>query len=387
MTRFLRLAVVLLFSPMAGAQPAPAGSRAEVEATLAAMTRAVLAADREAFLSFIPTDDRFFHTEWAHWADQLEKYRPEEFSLTIGDGEATFGPDRAEFPLVMSWRITTGPATSWGAGGKRRTVEFPPVIFTREDPDGDGPLPAAWRFRGERWERLEGDGFGVWYLPGSEKVAKEVAEAFPVARRHDDALFDVSPPPQVLKLFTSMDHLKATVYLNMPDDYLGGWSESGESVKFMTTYTRGVRGWTAAYAHEYGHVCTWELGPHAPRLPWWVQEGVAEMAAMKFRSGARERLDRQMRADAERGRLTPWEELSDYLTTKPPLKIRAYTQGNHMVVYLTDRFGDEARRRWLRLMARDGRPLDEATREALGVSFEDLDRDWRESLRQPAATP
>jgi hypothetical protein len=53
----------------------------------------------------------------------------------------------------------------------------------------------------------------------------EIAAAFPVARAHDEDEFQVHPVPQVLKLYTSMDHLRATVYLNMPDHYLGGWSE------------------------------------------------------------------------------------------------------------------------------------------------------------------
>jgi hypothetical protein len=347
------------------------------------MSRAVLAADEPAFLSRVATDDHLFATEWKHWADSLKAAAPAEFSLAIGEGMSSFTDARAEFPLVMTWRITTGPKESWGAGGEERTATFPSVIFTKDDPDGAGPLPPRWIFRGEKWERLERDGFVVCYLPGSEAVAEEVAQAFPVARDHDNEGFGVKPPPQVLKLYVSMDHLKASVFPNMPDRVLGGWSEPGESIKFMTTYTHGVKSWTNAYAHEYGHVCTWEMVSGTRHMPWWVEEGVAELAAQEYRPGYWERLDTSVRKAAADGTLAAWDDLSDYLNTKPNLKRAAYTQGHHMVGYISNRWDREGRNRWLRLMA-SGSTLDEATRQALGISFEQLDRDWRASLTSPA---
>lgn len=357
-----------------------ADGKDEIDSTLAAMSRAVLSADEPAFLSFIGQDDPLFATEWRHWADQLKDSKPAEFSLSIGEGPSTFTDTRAEFPLVMSWLITTGPKESWGAGGTTRTVTFPPVVFAKVDPDAEGPLPALWVFRGEKWERLDEAGFSVLYLPGSEAVAHDVARAFPVARDHDNEGFQVTPPPQVLKLYTSMDHLRATVYLNMPDAYLGGWSEPGESIKFMTTYTAGVPQWTNAYAHEYGHVCTWTVGPHAKDGPWWLEEGVAELAAQEYRPGYWDHLDHQMRNAAKLGQLAAWPDISNYLTTKPGLKHWAYLQGNHMVGYISVRWGREGRNRWLHSMIADGKSLDDATREILGMPFDQLDREWRQDL-------
>ncbi len=359
----------------------PAAIRSQVEATLAEMSRAALAADKDAFLSHVAQDDPFFATEWRHWAEQLPAAKPDEFALTIGDGPSVFDTTRAEFPLVMSWLITSGPKDSWGAGGAKRSVTFPPVVFTTEDP-GKRTLPAHWLFRGEKWERRECDGFVICYLPGSEKVVHEVFQAFPVARDHDNEGFQVHPRPQVLKLYASMAHLQASVYLNMPDHVLGGWSEKDESIKFMTTYTQGVRDWTKAYAHEYGHVCTWELGPLPRKLPWWAEEGVAELAAQEFRPGYWNQLDADMRRRSKEGRLAAWDDLSDYITTKPHLKHTAYVQGNHMVGYISQRWGREGRNAWLRSMAA-GTSLDEATHRCLGRSFEQLDREWRESLAKP----
>jgi len=64
---------------------------------------------------------------------------------------------------------------------------------------------------------------------------------------------------------------------------------------------------------------------------------------------------------------------------------QVYAQGHHMVSYVSDRFGRQGRNRWLREMAQ-GTSLNEATTKALGLSFAQLDKDWRESLK-PSAKP
>ena len=52
---------------------------------------------------------------------------------------------------------------------------------------------------------------------------------------------------------------------------------------------------------------------------------------------------------------------------------------NHMLKFITDSFGQTTRNNWVRTMAK-GASLDEATREVLGMSFEELDRRWHEAL-------
>jgi hypothetical protein len=365
-------------------QPADGGggtARAEVEAALARMSAAALAADVPGVLAGISHAEPTFVTEWRHWAEQLAKFRPEKFEMRVGEGDARFEPARAEFLLVMTWLITSGPKESWGAGGTERTVAFPTVVFTKDDPDGEGPLPAVWLYRGEKWTEIGGKGFTIRYIPGerAEAVAREVLEAFPLARDHDNKFFGVDPGPQILKLYTSMDHLKATVYINMPDPYLGGWSEPGESIKFLTSYGRDVPSWTNAYAHEYGHVCTWAMGPEAPKMPWWVAEGVAELAAEEFRPGDFRTLDARMRRKAATGTLVPWGEMADYVTAQQAVKMMAYWQGHHMLAFVTREWGPEKRNAWVRRMC-EGGTLQDATDQVLGVAFEELDTKWRESL-------
>src|SRR5262245_36417104 len=60
----------------------------------------------------------------------------------------------------------------------------------------------------------------------------------------------------------------------------------------------------------------------------------------------------------------------------------AYHQGHHMLGYISERWGREGRRNWLKAMGQ-GKSLDHATQNVLGVSFDELDKAWRKTLTEP----
>jgi hypothetical protein len=377
--------------------PTPADTRSEIDATLAAMSAAVRAGDKAAYLRHVDMRDPEFAAEQRHWADDLDRHTPPEFELEVldrpenADDDLAAGADQARMTLRMTYRASTGHAAA--ERGKRAVW---PAVFRRHDPDADGPEASRWLYAGEEWIEAHGEyaaadgtergSFSVKYLAGSEKVAEQVLLAFPPAKAHADAAFGISVTrPLEIKLYQSMEHLKAWVYLSMPDEVLGGWNEPGESIKFMADYTRGEERWRGAFAHEYGHVATWELGSSPKRIPWWMAEGAAELAAEAFTRNA-DRIHTMMLRHADRGTLCAWEELADYDKAEQRVKRMAYQQGQHLMAYVTARFGADARNAWLRAVA-NATPLDEATRDALGVGFGVLDVDWRRSLSDDQKQP
>jgi hypothetical protein len=393
-----RLPLVLL---SAVATPALADTRSEVDALLRTMQAAVLAADREAYLACVDTRDPEFATEQRHWADDLARHVPREFRLELRDDpdiaadDPVFADDTAQVTLRATYLSTTGHAAS----GTGKSASWR-ADLARLDPDGAGPLPARWLYAGEHWLRMEGTyptsdpakpgAFVVKYFPGSEAAARDVLAAFPGAKTHaDDELGVTVTRPLQIKLYQSMEHLKAWVYLSMPDEILGGWNEPGESIKFMDSYTRGEDRWRAALAHEYGHAATWELGPSPKALPWWMAEGIAELSAEHFTKSA-DRIHRLMLRLADRGQLCTWDEISDYDKAEQRVKRMAYNQGQHLMAFVTSTHGKPARNAWIAAVA-SATPLDDATRSALKISFDELDKAWRASLTpeqpQKAQTP
>lgn len=349
--------------------------RAGVLAACTRLSSAVAAGDADRYLESVDRANPFFEAEQLDWAKDIASRTPERFEFTpiFGIAPATRPDGSVEFTVRVSWTMpTTGPAN---VPERSTAVEFR-AMFTERD--------GSWRYAGEALEELKTSAAVIRYPKGHDDTARDIAAAFPRAKRHVDEGFGLAiDRVEQITLYDSRAVLQFTVYPSMfqTDTTLSGWSEPGQSIKFLTNYTRGQAGWTAAFAHEYGHVATWEIGPHAASMPWWVQEGVAELASEAFMaSWLRERPGRTVRELAAKGELPTWDRLSDYRTVEADLRLLPYLQGHHFIGWLSERRGRDARNRWLGLMARDGKPLDEATLEAFGEPFADLDLAWRRAV-------
>jgi hypothetical protein len=72
--------------------------------------------------------------------------------------------------------------------------------------------------------------------------------------------------------------------------------------------------------------------------------------------------------------------MADFRKTPQKWMMHVYKQGQHMLGYVSERFGREGRNAWLRAMAQ-GATLDDATQQVFKITFEQLDADWRASLK------
>lgn len=355
--------------------------RSAIEAMLSSMASAAVRGDAGAFLEHVDFVDPQFEREMRNMAKDLTLHTPKRVEFRLADDGTGM---RAENRVWAHISFTIDYDMPFDQNGRKLEGEprhvraaYPECEFRR---DADG----TWRYAGEVWQEIAGDGFVVRYLSDKSRgVADAVHRVFPIAKAHDDEGFGlVGTPSQhkrhVIKLYENMDHLKATVYLSMPDPVLGGWNESGESIKFMSSYANSDRAWTRAFAHEYAHVATWELGSRASELPWWVAEGVAELAAEKWDPPSQN--DRLIRALARRDGLVAWREIVSYHDARQAVKYLAYEQGHHLMGYVSDHFGRAARNTWI-ADAAGGQTIDDATQSALGLSFDELDRHWRETLK------
>lgn len=224
----------------------------------------------------------------------------------------------------------------------------------------------------------------VLFMPGLEQVAKRVIELLPEVRTHVDAgLGEHVPHEQVVKLYSRMDQLQASIYLSYADP-LGGWNEPGEAIKLLVRPNTPDSRLKPLLAHEYAHVVTFELGPEATNMPWWVLEGVAELASEDFGDRGK-RAALSVRQWAARDRLSDWASLSDFRSVPGDKHRYVYAQGHDMLAFVSARFGPVARNQWLRSLAQ-GTSIDSATRNAFNTPFAELDAAWRAGLK-PASEP
>ncbi|MCC6320720.1 MAG: hypothetical protein IT438_04705 [Phycisphaerales bacterium] len=436
--------------------------RPAIEQTLRAIEKTVLAGDIEGYLKHVATDDPIFLKEQQNWAADFKHHIPTAFKLSIvdppppppptppktaeapsststderkpgekqpdadadaddddHDGVQPFTCDDAEgvaiFELRMDWTMT-------GVGRRSRdldrTISYPVKFVRAKSVAADGA--PRWLYCGEVWaaindtpkpaaETPEADDDEpslprstspnrCLFFPGFEDVAKRIIEVLPEVRAHVDEGFE-NPIKHVqeIKIYPTMQHLQASIYLSYADG-LGGWNEPGESIKLLASNKSGKQQLRSLLAHEYGHVATFEYGPHASDMPWWILEGVAELSAEHFNAARREAgaknpdaapprgrggrgrdADAVVKGWARAGELAAWDDLTDFRTVKSSLGGHVYKQGQHMLGYISERFGRAKRNAWLKSMAQ-GAKLNDATQTVLGISFADLDAAWRATL-------
>ncbi|HRQ73851.1 MAG TPA: hypothetical protein PLU35_12565 [Phycisphaerales bacterium] len=361
---------ILLAAALVLVQPAPAArddATTAVPILLERMAEAVQIADAEGYLALIDPTEPEFAKEQENWAKDFVKRPAAAFAVELDGGLLVEidGGRAAIGTLTMRWRMPDRP---------ERTVRHP-ARFTRRD--------GAWLYAGEAWKRVaaaDGSNVALYLDDALRDVAASVVELLPEVREHVNAGFETPlDDVQVVKIYDEMEHLQASIFLSY-EDALGGWNEPGESIKILATPRSSARQLRVLLAHEYGHVVTFSMGDRATEIPWWVAEGAAELAAERYsgRSGS-EAVDRMIRQLAEQGGLAEWDQLSDFRNTRPEHGMLVYKQGQHMLGYVSGRFGRTARNQWIARMTR-GETLDEATQGALGMSFADLDREWRASL-------
>ena len=342
--------------------------RPQIMELLGNMAAAVGAADQAGYLSHVSRTDPVFFKEQQNWAKDLGRVAPERIEIALDDVALKVEPDGScTGVLSMNWRMP---------GKKDRSIEFPARFFRGE---------TGWLYAGERWNVLEGEHSRVMYEDEKLKdVAAAVIDVLPEVRKHVQEGFELTEDPtftnrvQEVKLYSSMKHLQHSIYLSY-SDALSGWNEPDEAIKILATPGMGKNSLRPLLGHEYGHVATFHLGPHATDMPWWILEGVAELSAERFERNSDTRVDRMVRMWAKSGELVDWDKLADFHGEAIQHQMNVYTQGHHMVSFVSTQFGRPGRNAWLRELSK-GTSLDDATKKTLGISFAELDRRWRESV-------
>lgn len=366
----LAAGVVLLLASAARGADDPA-IRIEINRVLDAMASACVAGDAEAYLQHVDASDSEFRYEQKYFANDARREPPEACTFSVDEEGFTVGEGTAEGTFKIAWNMP---------GKKPREVSFK-ARFVNDN--------GAWKYAGETWERLEAPaGKGkvlVMFDPGLDEVAAKTIEAFASVREKVEEGFelagdDIQTRTQKIKLYGTMKHLQASICLAY-EDGLSGWNEPNESIKLLTGRNSTASGLKRLLAHEFGHVATFELGPKANTMPWWVLEGVAEVAT-EMVGGSSDRLLRSMRRLAKEDKLAPFAEMADFHVVPDKYRGLVYSQGQAMVGYISEQFGRSGRNKWLRAMS-EGKTVDEATVFAFERPFADLDAQWRETLKQP----
>jgi len=315
------------------------------------------------YLACLAPADAATRTEQIYFANDLSIKPARSVSLIVESLVAGPREDIALGTMRWMWR--------YEAGEKAARREFEGYARFRR-------TEAGWLYEGPLWERLIEKDAQVWYMAGYEPAAKAAMSAFRKVKASVEATLRAAPAePHIIKLYRSPQELKFAIALSYNED-IDGWNEPGESIRLVTAKDKPESDFRALIAHEYGHVCTFALGPAANDMPWWTLEGIAELAAEPFAKDGIEHM-RGLREDSRKGTLVPLADLANMDTIRPENFGKVYTQGRGVVRHVLTTYGPTKLDAWLRAMA-NGQAYPAACVSVLGVSDAQLESAWRESL-------
>jgi hypothetical protein len=334
---------------------------AEVRALLAHMAAAVLAGDRDAYLALVDLSDPVFAIEHMRWADDWSSRSPvSAYSLELTD-------------LQLDNAVATGLVTvQWAFDPS--VVSEPSRITTFQARFTGGA--GSWRYAGEDWASAEGTHFVLRVAPGLEAVVPDITDVLPGI--YGDVTAEIGYEPSgtlEIKLYADANALVANTLLSLPT--IRGWNEPGEALKLV--HDPQGPPLSPTIAHELTHFVGFDrAGTQRSRMPWWLDEGIATYVASTIEGPAIDRLAQVIAWEAE-GELAPWDEMVVFEETPVELWEHVYPQGYAMAVFVTERFGAGPRNDWLAAMA-TAMDIDEATSAELGLTFGELDTQFRKWL-------
>lgn len=352
--------------------PADAIESIRVNQVISAMESAIAKADIGAYMALVDPSDAVFATEQRAWITDLQSHPVDDVEITIAWSEPVRlqSDGSAIAPIEIAWHVEGEELDRHFA----YQALFEPV----------GAVNGQWIFAGRAWDIFDGDTPGVRVY--SDYVHEELAYLCADRVEHlrdkiaENMGFDYSqtePKEVVVKVYPDMSSLQASIYLSYTDR-LSGWNEPGESIKILGRENYTTERLDPLLAHEIGHAVSFEFGPEINLAPWWTLEGIAEVASGLFRDSWESKNKRIVNL-AKKDDLREWSLLSDFRGEANNHAMYVYLQGWSMIDYIDRIHTIEKRNLWFAQLG-EGATLEEASVSVLGITFEQLDRKWNESL-------
>ncbi len=337
----------------------PAGA---IEFLVGSMAAHVQVGDKAGYLALVDLADPAFALEHSRLADEWAGLHPApDYQLEVSDldveGNAATGS------LTATWTNYLGEPRSGTWAGS----------FTKG--------PGGWRYAGEVWTETDVPHFKIKVAPGLDDQLSNVTQNLPAIYAHVIDTLDYEPVGTLqIKLYGDGPALAANTLLSLPN--INGWNEPGEALKLRSNPEDPYM--TPVIAHEMTHFTNFDrAGTKRTKMPWWLDEGIAVFVARKFDliKDETDTATETVAAWLADGSLVDWDRMAVYETTPQELWRNVYPQGYVMVRFVTTKFGRDMRNAWLAKMATE-MDIDAATPAVLGLSFDDLDKAFREWLTQ-----
>lgn len=374
MRSLVLMLIGLLALPAVASVPLPSDAMESrrVRSVVGAMQSAIERDDPGAYMAQINPSDPVLITEHRAWFADLDVSPVNELHIELDETEPVMLNEDGSViaQLRITWQVPSEEET--------RRYDMPARFEPIGTPGGQ------WHFAGRAWDiaMLDSPGVRIYCDEAHAAIAQLARERVPVLR--DAIALDMGIDPSggdlhevVVKIYPKMRELQASIYPSYTAG-ISGWNEPGESIKILGRDEMEQDRLDPLLAHELGHAVSFEYGPVINNAPWWSLEGVAEVAAGLFRDSW-DRKHRRIAKLAQSDNLRRWEQLADFKGEAVQHGMHVYLQGWSMVDFIDRTYGKDARNAWFTRLGH-GDTLEKASQSALGISFDQLDAEWRDEL-------
>jgi hypothetical protein len=343
-----------------------------VRSVIESMQSAIDRLDSGAYMAQINPSDPVLATEHRAWFAELSVAPVDDLRIQIDPEMEIILEDDGSIvaPLIYTWKVPSEDSPR----RYHMPARFEPI----------GAAHGQWHFIGRAWDIAMTDTPGVRIYCDDEHrdIAELAIQRVPEIRNTIAIDMGIDPTKGdlhevVVKVFPKMSELQASIYPSYTAR-ISGWNEPGESIKILGRDEMGLDRLDPLLAHEIGHAVSFEFGPEINLAPWWTLEGIAEVAAGLFRDSW-DRKNTRIAKLAQSDNLREWDLLADFKGEAVNHGMHVYLQGWSMVDYIDRTFGKDKRNAWFTRLGH-GDTLDQASRSALEIAFDELDAQWHKSL-------
>jgi Zn-dependent M28 family amino/carboxypeptidase len=329
-----------------------------IQRTLSERAQAVLGQDEAAFLNTVNASDAVLLSEERHWFADLQSHPVSIFELS---GQLlALREDHALVRVTMDYQLAEPGSTRSRVIWQARFV----------------PQDGRWLYADVDFQQQSSAHFLLKYVAAQQGAV--AAQLLSDAERAYDLvaadLEEALPAPLEIKYYDDPQVFGTSIYLSMPTVH--SWSEPGESIKLTSVTT-----------DEIGRIMAHEL-THAALFAKGVQHGGVHEGTAQYLAGLyspqwqyeQVRKWRQQVYDVVRAnRDVTLETLDDWRVWQASDPGLIYNMSWDNIAYSRQRFGRETFLRWLDLLG-SGLSFEDAFAQATGITFDQFDADWRESV-------
>jgi hypothetical protein len=256
------------------------------------------------------------------------------------------------------------------AGNKLRTE---PITFTLTDA----------RFS---WKKVEAGSVSLWWYDGTEEFANSMLKTATKSLEQLTQDTGVKAKDKVKILFYGTQEDLLVALGPSAQEWTGGVSFSAQGIIAIhaSPTTSGRDFATRAVPHELTHVVIHQAtdNPYGD-IPQWLSEGLA----MYYEGSLEGTYQSQLDQAVKRNRLLTLKTISSNFPADSNQATLSYAESYSVVKFIYDKYGKDKMASLLKIFA-EGSTYDGALQSALGVTTNDLDKEWRASLgAAPLPTP